>query len=113
MRFPSPRLLAGLCLGFAFCFAAAPVSATQIADNSRTFVIAAQADGYGIDECLASGASCGVHAARAYCKSRDFTDASAYRQIDPTEITATVPEFANTSCRGSSCGRPIAITCAR
>lgn len=107
------RFSIALLAGFSLFFSVAHVSATQIVERSQTFVIAAQADGYGIDECLASGDRCGVHAARAYCKSRDFTDASAYRQIDLTEVTASVPEFANTSCRGSSCGRPIAITCAR
>jgi len=96
-------------LAVSISFSAAP----SVAGDSRVFVIASQADGYGIDECLASGQRCGAHAARAYCKSRDFTDASAYRGLDPDEVTATVPEFANSSCRGSSCGRAIAITCAR
>lgn len=102
MRFPR-ALFASL-----FCVLSASLPAH--ASSQQTFVIAAQADGYGIDECLASGARCGAHAARAYCKSRDFADASAFRQIDPAEITASSADFA---CRGSACGRPIAITCAR
>jgi hypothetical protein len=86
---------------------------SSVSADSRVFVIAAQADGYGIDQCLANGERCGAHAARAYCQSREFAEASTYRQLDPTEITSSAAEFANTSCRGATCGRPIAITCAR
>ena len=38
--------------------------AAALAD-SRVFIIANQADGYGIDECLARGDRCGASAARA------------------------------------------------
>ena len=40
--------------------------------EKRIFIIANNADGYGVDRCLATGATCGVAVATAYCKSRDF-----------------------------------------
>ena len=105
MRFPGVLLVSFLS---AIVFAIPPASA-----DSRVFVIAAQTDGYGIDQCLANSERCGAPAARAYCQSREFTEASAYRALDADEITASAAEFANTACRGASCGRPIAITCMR
>lgn len=102
MRLPCALLV---CL---LSFIASPASA-----DSRVFVIAAQADGYGIDHCLANGERCGAHAAHAYCRSREFTEASGYRALEAAEITASAAGFANTSCRGATCGRAIAITCMR
>ncbi|MBR0751639.1 hypothetical protein JQ604_05555 [Bradyrhizobium jicamae] len=81
--------------------------------DSRVFIIANQADGYGIDQCLAHGDKCGAHAARAYCQSRDFAQASSYRRVDPDEITGAVPRPANEKCTGNSCGEYVAITCQR
>ena len=81
--------------------------------DSRVFIIANQADSYGIDQCLAHGDKCGAHAARAYCQSRDFAQASSYRRVDPDEITGAVPRPANEKCTGNGCGEYVAITCQR
>ncbi len=80
--------------------------------DSRVFIIANHDDGYGVDECLARGDKCGAHAARSYCQSRDFAQATAYRRVDPDEITGAVPEAAG-NCSGGACGEYIAITCQR
>ncbi len=80
--------------------------------DSRVFIIANQADGYGVDQCLASGEKCGAHAAHSYCHSRDFTEATAYRRVDPDEITGSVPNTA-ASCKRGGCNAYIAITCQR
>ncbi len=88
------------------------VSSAALAD-SRVFIVANQADGYGIDQCLARGDRCGASAARAYCRSRDFAQATNYRRVDPDEITGAVPHAANETCRGNSCGEYVAITCQR
>src|SRR5450432_4866168 len=77
-----PALLAGMFL----------LTAPAASADSRVFIIANQADGYGVDQCLARGEQCGAHAARSYCQSRDFTLASAYRRVDPDEITGSVPK---------------------
>ena len=68
------------------------LAASAASADSRVFIIANQADGYGIDQCLARGEKCGAHAARSYCQSRDFAQATSYRRVDPDEITGSVPE---------------------
>jgi hypothetical protein len=80
--------------------------------DSRIFIISNQPDGYGVDQCLASGAKCGAHAAQSYCESRDFAQATSYRRVDPDEITGSVSR-AGENCGHSACGEFIAITCQR
>jgi hypothetical protein len=80
--------------------------------DSRVFIIANQSDGYGIDQCLARGDKCGAHAALSYCKSREFDQATAYRRVDPDEVTGSVPSGGN-ACRGGKCDEFVAITCKR
>jgi hypothetical protein len=79
--------------------------------DSRVFIIANQADGYGVDQCLARGEKCGAHAALSYCRSRDFAEASSYRRVDPDEITGSVPRAE--SCGRARCSEYVAITCQR
>jgi hypothetical protein len=80
--------------------------------DSRVFIIANQADAYGVDQCLASGEKCGAHAAHSYCRSRNFAQATAYRRVDPDEITGSVPKTSE-NCGRSACHEYIAITCQR
>jgi hypothetical protein len=80
--------------------------------DSRVFIIANQADGYGVDQCLAKGEKCGAHAARSYCQSRDFAQALSYRRVDPDDITGSVPN-AGESCNHAGCNEYVAITCQR
>jgi hypothetical protein len=80
--------------------------------DSRVFIIANQADGYGVDQCLARGEKCGAHAAHSYCQSRNFAQASAYRRVDPDEITGSVPK-AGDNCSHAGCNEYVAITCQR
>jgi len=40
------------------------------------------ADGYGVDRCLASGAECGATVANSYCKSRDYAQALSFSKVD-------------------------------
>ncbi|MET0968328.1 MAG: hypothetical protein ABWY18_03930 [Tardiphaga sp.] len=95
---------------------AALLAATALAEpamaDSRVFIIANQSDGYGIDQCLARGDSCGAPAAASYCRSRAFDQAVAYRRVDPDEVTGSVPVSADTCSRGR-CEEFIAITCQR
>ncbi|TPQ40597.1 hypothetical protein C2U70_04725 [Bradyrhizobium guangdongense] len=88
------------------------VASTAASAESRVFIIANQADGYGVDQCLAKGEKCGAHAARAYCQSRDFAQASAYRRVDPDEITGSVPK-SGANCSHGHCADYVAITCQR
>ena len=89
------------------------LSASSALADSRVFIIANQADGYGVDQCLAKGEKCGAHAARSYCQSREFAQATAYRRVDPDEITGAVPSGVGDKCAGPGCGEYVAITCQR
>jgi hypothetical protein len=80
--------------------------------DKRIFIVANNADGYGVDRCLASGDRCGKAAATAYCKSREFVQASSYRQVDKDEITGAIPADAG-GCKGGTCEQFIAIECSR
>ena len=88
-------------------------TASAAAADSRVFIIANQADGYGVDQCLARGEKCGAHAARSYCQSRDFAQAVSYRRVDPDEITGAVPKPAGGNCNHAGCNEYVAITCQR
>ncbi len=88
------------------------VAANAASAETRVFIIANQADGYGVDQCLASGETCGASAARSYCQSRDFARASSYRRVDPDEVTGSVPK-AGTHCTHGNCDQYVAITCQR
>ena len=97
----------------AFIACAFLLAASAASADSRVFIIDNQADGYGVDQCLAKGEKCGAHAARSYCQSREFAQATAYRRVDPDEITGSVPKAANDKCTGSGCNEYVAITCQR
>ena len=89
------------------------MAASSAFADSRVFIIANQADGYGVDTCLAKGEKCGASAARAYCQSREFSQATAYRRVDPDEVTGAVPVSGGQTCNHSGCGEYVAITCQR
>ncbi|HEY7301906.1 MAG TPA: hypothetical protein VH684_28785 [Xanthobacteraceae bacterium] len=78
----------------------------------RTFIIANNPDGYGIDRCLATGASCGVAVASAYCRSRDFSTAASFRKIDRHDITPA-DVTASDACPRGACDALVAIECTR
>ena len=91
--------------------AVALIGASPAHAEKRVFIISNQADGYGIDRCLASGAACGAAAAAAYCKSREFAQAASYRKVDREEITGAVPT--GSACARGHCDEFVAIECSR
>ena len=97
--------------GLAAC--ALLLAASAASADSRVFIIANQADGYGVDQCLARGDKCGAPAARSYCQSRDFAQASSYRRVDPDEITGSVSKAGGENCNHAGCNEYVAITCQR
>jgi hypothetical protein len=101
--------LSSALIASALLLAAVPAASA----DSRIFIVANQADGYGVDECLARGDRCGAHAARSYCQSREFAQATAYRRVDPDEVTGAVPSNGGNRCSGAGCGDYVAITCQR
>ena len=99
MRYFPPALLC------AFLLSAASASA-----ETRVFIIANHADGYGIDQCLASGAKCGKPMARAYCQSREYGEAVSYRKAEPEEMPKVTGDAA---CTAGGCLNFVAIECQR
>lgn len=96
----------------AFLACALSLASPPALAETRVFIIANEADGYGVDQCLARSEKCGAHAARSYCQSRDFMQASAYRRVDPDEITGSVPKT-GANCSRGRCDEFVAITCQR
>jgi hypothetical protein len=85
-------------------------SAPARAEN-RTFIIPNNADGYGVDRCLANGERCGQTVATTYCQSQSFASAKSFRKIERDEVTGAVPASTN-ACNGANCDL-VAIICSR
>ena len=80
--------------------------------EKRIFIIANNADGYGVDRCLARGEKCGQPLATSFCKSRKFTRALSFRKVAKGEITGGVP-LDSYACSGRRCEEFVAIECTR
>jgi hypothetical protein len=78
----------------------------------RMFIIANDADGYGIDRCLAWGEKCGVAAANAYCKTQAFAEAQTFHKVESGDITDGGPSVVSDSCHDNNCN-VVAIVCTR
>jgi hypothetical protein len=93
----------------ALVFAAALGSSVSAQAETRIFIIANNADGYGIDRCLATGANCGAAIATAYCRAQDYGQAASFRKIERDEITGAVPAANGPATRNEY----VAIECLR
>jgi hypothetical protein len=82
------------------------------AADTHTFIVPNNADGYGIDRCLADGERCGQAVATSYCQSQSFAHAMSFHKIEKDEITGSV-RASNSTCRGASCDSFVAIVCSR
>ena len=80
--------------------------------EKRIFIVANNADGYGVDRCLASGATRGKAVATAYCQTREFAKAASFRKVDRADITGAIPA-SNSSCSSGACDQFVAIECTR
>jgi hypothetical protein len=87
--------------------AAAPASA-----ENRTFVIANASDGYGVDQCLTTGARCGALLAKAYCQAHDFRQATSFHKLAATEVTSAILVADRASAKATD-DALIAIECSR
>lgn len=108
----SPRFIAisGLAI---IGLAAASLAAASLPARAETkiFIVENQPDGYGIDQCLATGATCGRPMASAYCQSREFDDAVSFRKADREEISK---ETGDSACPTTGCVvNFVAIECQR
>jgi len=86
------RLSALALIAMAAIGAATMIDSTRESEarigKQRDFVIAG-ADGYGTQDCLASGSSCGRIVADAWCEAKGFKGALAYRKLGADEITGS------------------------
>lgn len=87
------RLSVFACLGMA-AVAVAISASTSVESEARPksaqrdFIIA-NTDGYGTQDCLVSGNDCGRIVANAWCESKGFKGALAYRKLDQDEVTGS------------------------
>jgi hypothetical protein len=86
------------------------LAAAQAAER-RMFIIPNDADGYGIDRCLANGERCGHAAATSYCQSHAYAQATTYHKVDRDDITGAIPGV--DSCKGGKCPALVAIVCTK
>lgn len=87
------RLSVFACLGMAAVALAVAASTGMESEAKpksaqRDFVIAGT-DGYGTQDCLVSGNDCGRIVANAWCESKGFKGALAYRKLEADEITGS------------------------
>src|SRR5262245_18433496 len=75
----------------ALAFAGVLYGNVSMQAENRIFIIVNDPDGYGVDRCLATGASCGAAVATAYCRSREFTQSASFRWVEREEIIGTIP----------------------
>ena len=79
--------------------------------ETKIFIVENQPDGYGIDQCLASGANCGKPMASAYCQSRKYGQALSFRKAEPDEVTGRASS--DWACHSRACIDFVAIECER
>ena len=98
--------------GFGLGIVGALLLASPAKAENRVFIIANNADGYGIDRCLANGERCGTTVATAYCQSQSFAQVKSFRKIERDDITGAIPTSGKNACAGS-CDSFVAIECSR
>jgi hypothetical protein len=81
--------------------------------EKRVFIVANNADGYGVDTCLASGGGCGTPVANSYCRSHEFSQALSFHKVDRDDITGAIPASGPGSCHSAHCDDFVAIECSR
>jgi hypothetical protein len=81
--------------------------------EKRVFIIANNADGYGVDRCLATSQDCGRPAANADCRAREFGQALSFRKVDRDDFTGAIPTSGPGSCKNGACEDYVAIVCSR
>jgi len=92
--------------------AAVLLGAGAASAEKRMFIIASNPDGYGVDRCLATGASCGTAVANSYCHSHEFAQATGVQNVDRDDITGAIPNDGPDACHGTTCNY-VAIECTR
>src|SRR5215471_17128685 len=73
--------------------------------ETHIFVIGHDADGYGVDRCLASNVACGTMVANAYCHSHEYAQALSFRKVESNDIAGaiTASRSDDRSCSANRC----------
>ncbi len=99
----------GLCtvliVGVSFSTLITTTEARDKTAGEKTYLIPAS-DGYGVAECLSSGAECGKIVAKAWCESKGHKLVVAFGQADRADFTGSVPPKS-----GKAEELPLTITC--
>ncbi len=101
-------------LGFVAVAAAAvpfvAVNATPTAARAEgpAVVMIPASDGYGLNECLTTGAACGKVVADAWCQAHGYGPALQFGVMRPEEVTGTV---VSTVAARTEAAQPVAVTC--
>lgn len=75
-------------------------------EGPATFLIPAE-DGYGLGDCLATGAECGRVVASAWCQAHGYKVAVSFGRSAAEDVTASVTPVA-----ASQKPQPFSVTCA-
>lgn len=93
--------------------AASCLLVTPASSETRMFVIANAPDAYGVDQCLATGASCGKVVANSYCQSQAYAQAASFKKLDRADITSSIVSADDNSAWRLGTGAFVAIECTR
>jgi hypothetical protein len=107
---PGVRRLVVFVLSGLVASANLAASAVSAKAETKTFFVENQPDGYGIDQCLATGAMCGKPMASLYCQSRQYGEVVSFRKAGPEEMSKDTGEAA---CSAGGCVNFVAIECQR
>ena len=101
-------------VAFSAILASGAASFTLLPDGSEvaarpledTFLVSAD-DGYGLGDCLTSGAECGRIVANAWCETQGFARAVSFGLVRPDDVTGSIQQVST-----ASGPRAVSITCA-
>jgi hypothetical protein len=99
----------GLCTvliaGLSFSTISTKTEARDKVAGEKTYLIPSS-EGYGVAECLTTGAECGKLVAKAWCESKGHKVALAFGLADRADFTGSVPHRT-----GQVDDTPLVITC--
>jgi len=107
------RFAIALSAAIAVLLSVVALGANSAQAEKRVFIIANNADGYGVDRCLSGSGACGETVANSYCRAHEYTQALSFHKVDRDDITGAIPSSGPGSCKGSACDDFVAIECTR
>lgn len=93
-----------LAIAAAIPFLVAPVSQPRAQSGGEVTFLIPASDGYGVGDCLSTGAECGRVVADAWCEAQGFARAARFGQVAPEDVTASTGSRKQVA--------PVSVTCA-